>query len=137
MAAALALTIVLALRAHRRPFPDAVAYLRTPPADAPTALLQRAARLRPFVPSQGSVGYVSDATRSTDSSVRYDPAVLHHVLRQYALAPTLVVRGQDFPLVVGDFLWTTPDTADLARRGAWRVQNFGDGIFLLTRRRVP
>jgi hypothetical protein len=135
--AALTCAIVGALRAHRHAFPDSVEDLVRPPRDVYVAIARRAEPLRSLVSSQATVGYVSDASAEGSDTASNDPAVIHFRLMQYALAPTLVVEGKAAPLVVGDFLWRTPDSSALAKEGLERVRDVGDGVFLLRRRPVP
>ena len=55
---------------------------------------QRFAELRRAMPGSGVVGYVGEAGES---------GVADYYLAQYALAPVVVERSQDHPLVIGNF----------------------------------
>jgi hypothetical protein len=79
---------------------------------------KRFATLRAELPSRGIVGYVGDSD---------DSALPDYYLTQYALAPLVVDRGAQHPLVIGNFphSQTTPAIAGLAL-----LKDFGNGVFL-------
>ena len=136
----MAVAIVGGLWAHRRPFPDAIARLHEA-SDSAAMVIRRATVLRAFVPPQGAVGYINGGNPLPDSFIPPLPpatvrALAHYKLTQYALAPTLVLPGENFPLIVGDFSGVAPDTTLLSKRGFWVVRDLGAGLMLLAQRSV-
>lgn len=78
---------------------------------------QRFAGLRASLPQQGIIGYVGDPG---DLPAYY--------LAQYALAPLVVDRSSDHPLVVGNF--ADSQTANLPSAHLELVKDFGHGVLL-------
>jgi len=141
VAGAVAASLIAGLAAHRYAFPDALASFRLP-SDPQAAWVRRASAWRDLVPPQGTVGYLSRAHPWSDTLVPpFDTGVVQALVRyklvQYALAPTLVMRGAAFPIVVGDFSGALGDTVDLPKEGWSVVGNAGDGLLLLERRGGP
>lgn len=62
---------------------------------------RRLAGLRPLLPDSGMVGYASAGLRGR--SFASLEAMQDFFLTQYVLAPVIVVRSADLPLVVGDY----------------------------------
>ena len=84
---------------------------------------RRFAELKEALPRRGVVGYVSDEADASEEAKKY-------YLTQYALAPLVVVRGADRPLVVGNFAaGGTPAPA----AGLALVKDYGDGVVLFGR----
>jgi hypothetical protein len=77
----------------------------------------RFAALRPVLPKRGVVGYVGE---SDDSTADY-------YLAQYALAPLVVDRSANHPLVIGNF---PSSPLPLQTKGLRLVRDFGSGVLL-------
>ena len=76
----------------------------------------RFAALKTALPAQGVVGYVGDSS---------DP-VADYYLAQYALAPLVIDRSPNHPLVVGNFPAAPPATQDHLQL----LTDFGNGVLL-------
>jgi len=81
---------------------------------------QRFAALKKQLPTAGIVGYVGDPTDSTPED---------YYLTQYALAPLVVDASIGHQLVVGNF---PSGQIPASLPGLREVQNFGNGVVLLT-----
>lgn len=77
---------------------------------------QRFAALRTDLPSRGVIGYIGANNES---------AISDYYLAQYALAPLVVDRSINHPLVVGNFTESTPLPPKLDL-----IKNFGNGVLL-------
>ena len=78
----------------------------------------RFAALKAELPSRGTIGYIGE---SSDS-------VAYYYLAQYALAPLVLDRSTNHPIVVGNFPVSSPEFPDADLQ---LVRDFGDGILLL------
>lgn len=78
----------------------------------------RFAALRAALPQHGVIGYVGDTG---------EPGVAPYYLAQYALAPLVLDRSLNHPLVVGNFSSSAP-TASFEKLRL--VQDFGNGVLL-------
>jgi len=85
---------------------------------------QRFAELRRALPGRGVVGYVGEAAES---------GVADYYLAQYALAPLVVERSQDHPLVIGNFPASQPASPPATVKGLVLVKDFGNGVLLLAK----
>ncbi|UCC71612.1 MAG: hypothetical protein JSV86_14665 [Gemmatimonadota bacterium] len=95
------------------------------PADRASRHEARFAPLREQLPARGVVGYASDGLAA--GSFTSLEAMQDYFLTQYSLAPLIVVRGADPPLVVGNFR-----TAQSALpEGTTVLRDLGDGVVLL------
>jgi hypothetical protein len=78
---------------------------------------QRFAELKTMLPDRGVVGYVGESG---------SPAEVGYYLAQYALAPLVVDRSPNHPLVVGNFRISTPPPPENLKL----VKDFGNGVLL-------
>ena len=78
----------------------------------------RFASLKAVLPQRGVIGYVGDAGES---------GVAPYYLAQYALAPLVLDRSPNHPLVVGNFP-LSPSAAPVEKLRL--VKDFGDGVLL-------
>ncbi len=76
---------------------------------------QRFSALRSSLPPQGIVGYIGDPGNLAD-----------YYLAQYALAPLVVDRSPNHPLVVGNF----PSSLHPAPHNLQLIKDFGNGVLL-------
>jgi hypothetical protein len=76
----------------------------------------RFAAMKAALPTRGVVGYVGESG---------DP-VADYYLAQYALAPLVIDRSPNHPLVVGNFPGSSPGTPDHLQLQA----DFGNGVLL-------
>ena len=111
-------TNLVYLRSHRRFDLDRLGR------DDVSAKEKRLASLKQALPARGVVGYVSDYPDEIE-------ATGHYYLAQYTLAPLVVVRGSDHPLVVGNFGAPVPAAPPAA--GLVLIKDFGDGVVLFGR----
>jgi hypothetical protein len=79
--------------------------------------------LRAALPPHGVVGYLGDP--------RFEPA--SYFLAQYSLAPMLLDRSEEHPLVVGNFDASTPTEA-IWPSDFTPLRDFGNGVILLQRK---
>ncbi len=79
----------------------------------------RFAGLKAALPPRGVIGYVGDAGES---------GVAPYYLAQYALAPLVLDRSPNHPLVVGNFPSGPPDRSTAAKLRL--VKDCGDGVLL-------
>jgi hypothetical protein len=77
---------------------------------------QRFATLKAALPPRGVVGYIGESS---------DP-VADYYLAQYALAPLVVDRSPDHPLVIGNFPAAQPSSSEHLQL----VTDFGNGVLL-------
>lgn len=82
---------------------------------------QRFAALKAALPSRGVIGYIGESGNS---------GIADYYLAQYALAPLVLDRSDNHPLVIGNFP-TSPSMK--AQSNTLRLQrDFGNGILLYT-----
>jgi hypothetical protein len=81
---------------------------------------ERFAALKSVLPSRGVVGYIGDPGNS---------GVADYYLAQYALAPLVIDRSKNHPLVIMN-VSTVPPKPDT--RGLEPVRNFGSGLVLFS-----
>jgi hypothetical protein len=81
---------------------------------------QRFAAIKPYLPSRGVIGYIGETGNS---------AIPDYYLAQYALAPLVIDRSLNHPVVVGNFPSLPPD---IASGHVKVVQDFGNGVLLLS-----
>ncbi|NIN70721.1 MAG: hypothetical protein GTO46_02055 [Gemmatimonadetes bacterium] len=137
--AALAATVFLALAGSVEALYQTVELHRDSRAATPAVGARRTGsqdqRLRPLrehLPPRGVVGYASDGW--SGNAFTTVEALQDYFLTQYALAPVIVLRGADFPIVVGNY---PADSA--AEQAAGRTypaglvvrRNLGEGVLLL------
>ncbi|MGD2153413.1 MAG: hypothetical protein PVG79_09100 [Gemmatimonadales bacterium] len=136
---ALAATVCLALAGSAETLYHTAATHRDSRIAAPAAGAQRTRaederlqRLRAHLPGRGVVGYVSGGW--SGSSFTTVEALQDYFLTQYAIAPVIVVRRTDLPIVVGNF----PADSTVATTGAMTVRaglvvrrDLGEGVLLL------
>ena len=93
---------------------------------------ERLQRLRAHLPGRGVVGYVSDGWNG--SSFTTVEALQDYFLTQYSIAPVIVVRRTDLPIVVGNYpADSAAETtgARTFRAGLVVRRDLGDGVLLL------
>jgi hypothetical protein len=110
---------------HLRSFFGMLQIVEPPQADDVVRHEQRLQALRAALPQRGVVGFVSDATRSSDRRKRQR-------LASYVLSPLLVVESTEWPLVIGDFSDSEQSTQRIPPGFTVR-RDFGNGILLLAR----
>jgi hypothetical protein len=79
---------------------------------------QRFAALQETLPNQGVFGYIGESVNS---------ALPDYYLAQYALAPRVIDRSPDHPLVIGNFPSSAPTPPSSCLR---LIQDFGNGVLL-------
>jgi hypothetical protein len=136
---ALAATLCLALAGSAEKLYKTVATYRGSPAASPDAGARRIGeqderlqRLREYLPPRGIVGYASDGWNG--SGFTTVEALQDYFLTQYALAPVIVVRGTDLPIVVGNYPGDTATGTTGVRAypaGLVLRRDLGDGVLLL------
>jgi hypothetical protein len=103
---------------------------------------QRFGELRKVLPPRGVVGFVSDEMEVNGNQEPIDktqrgwwlaPEVKKYYLTQYALAPLIVVRGTDKPLIVGNFSNGWNETITRAH-GLTPLRDFGNGVVLFEKK---
>jgi hypothetical protein len=100
--------------------------------DAASMWNNRLEGLRADLPDQGQIGYLSEidipgmAFDIVDTNEEY-------VLTQYFLAPNILIRGRDFPYVVGNFTDAEiqEDSQLETLTGLKVLASYGEGIYLL------
>jgi hypothetical protein len=80
--------------------------------------------LRPLLPANGVVGYLSDIPVGDKQSTG------EYYLAQYSLAPVVVVTNTDQRLVVGNFHTPDPDASLYTKQGLRPLANLGNGAWL-------
>jgi hypothetical protein len=91
---------------------------RSTPDDVAQRSDLRFAKLKAALPQRGVIGYVGGTGKS---------GVASYYLAQYALAPVVLERSPNHPLVVGNFPSGSPDDSAAKLR---LIKNFGDGVLL-------
>jgi hypothetical protein len=137
--AALAATVVLALAGSVEALYQTVALHSDSRVAAPAVGAQRTGeqderlqRLREHLPPRGVVGYASDGW--SGNAFTTVEALQDYFLTQYALAPVIVLRGTDLPIVVGNYpADSAAETAGARTYPAGLVarRDLGDGVVLL------
>jgi hypothetical protein len=100
--------------------------------DASTLWEKRIEKLRDDLPETGDIGYLSEidipgtAYDAVDTNEEY-------VLTQYYLAPRKIIRGSQYPLVIGNFANLEIQDASMLEEmvGLKVVASYGYGIYLL------
>ena len=90
--------------------------------DGVTIYERRFQEIKPLLPAQGVVGYVSDAQ---DEGAEF-------YLTQYSLAPLIIDKTQPHEFVVGNFANRTVDASKLTKMTLTLRKDFGNGIKLFT-----
>jgi hypothetical protein len=137
--ATLAATVFLALAGSVEALYQTVALHRdsrvaTPAVGAPRTGNQdeRLQPLREHLPPRGVVGYASDGWNG--NAFTTVEALQDYFLTQYALAPVIVLRGTDFPLVVGNYRADSaaePAADRTYPAGLVVRRNLGEGVLVL------
>jgi hypothetical protein len=96
--------------------------------DEITMYENRFSGLLELLPKLGVVGYISDNIDNPD----HDTKAFY--LTQYAIAPTIVVREKNRPLVVGNFKDTEVRTEELEKYGLSLSKDFNNGVMLFVRK---
>jgi hypothetical protein len=135
----LAATVFLALAGSAEKLYLTVAVYRDSPIAASAAGAQRTGdqdkrlqRLREHLPPRGVVGYASDGWDG--NSFRTIEAMQDFFLTQYAVAPVIVLRGTDLPIVVGNYHADStagPSAGRTYPAGLVVRHDLGDGVVLL------
>lgn len=82
--------------------------------------------IRPHLPRNGTVGFITDLSLPVggeDWSFAY-------MLTQYTLPPLVVVGHPNLPLVVGVFNLEIPEPGKLAESGLVPIRYYGNGVIL-------
>ena len=98
----------------------------------PSVQDQRLRPLREHLPPRGVVGYASDGLAG--NSFTSVEALQDYILTQYALAPVIVLRTADLPLVVGIYSVGSAADSTAARpypAGLVVLRDLGEGVVLL------
>jgi hypothetical protein len=135
----LAATVFLALAGSAEALYQTIALYRDSHVATPAAGAQRTSeqdeRLRPLrehLPPRGVVGYTSDGWNG--GSFTTVEALQDYFLTQYSLAPVIVLRGTDLPIVVGNYpadATTEPAAGRAYPAGLVVRRDLGNGILLL------
>ena len=92
-----------------------------------TAFENRFVRLKQRLPSVGVFGYIDDTTDPNNTSLQY-------TLTRYALAPHLLEKTNRPELVIGNFRQLPPKRNIWVDQGLILIEDFGDGVFLFSKR---
>jgi hypothetical protein len=90
--------------------------------------LVQARAMKPFLPSRGLVGYVTDDLSSMHLHFRF-------LIMQHALAPLYIDRNNPHPYIVGNFLKPPGSLRITPDYDLETVRDFGDGLILFRNRR--
>lgn len=94
---------------------------------------RRMAPLKAALPiSRGFVGYVSDSSEACFDCTNLDDQI-EYALTQYALAPIVVNKGDNYEWVVGNFGKGAFAAWSQSRPGEFEIVRFPYGIYLLHR----
>lgn len=83
--------------------------------------------LRQVLPRRAVLGYISDNASNEET------LTARMYIARYALAPLVIVRSLDYPLIVGNFSKTSPDIEIYRKQGLIPLRNFGNGVVLFRR----
>ena len=83
--------------------------------------------LRQALPRRAVLGYISDASADEETSE------YRILIARYALAPLVIVKSLDYPLIVGNFRKTSPDLGIYRKQGLIPLRDFGNGVVLFSR----
>ncbi len=95
---------------------------------------ERLRRLREHLPPRGIVGYASDGL--SGGSFTSAEAMRDYFLTQYSLAPLIVLRDTDLPIVVGNYPADSTGEPGFDRKypeGLIVRRDLGDGLLVLER----
>ncbi len=98
--------------------------------DGPSQWESRMGNLKPYLPSGGVIGYLSerDMPGLSFSPIDQDEEM---VMTQFFLAPRIIEEGANRPLIVGNFGSPETDLAAIEQHfGIRLVKNVGMGIYL-------
>jgi hypothetical protein len=105
-----------------------------PPKAPVTIHEERIRQLKPFLPVQGEVGYVTTVANerifADEKSMRNVEYLAQYVLTQYTLSPLIVRNRPNLPLVVGNFLSGPPPAGFVEQLGLVPERDFGEGLIL-------
>jgi len=103
-------------------------FIKSKGTDEITMYEERFSALLGLLPKQGVVGYISDKFDNPD----HDTKAFY--LTQYAIAPTLLVREKNRPLVVGNFKDTELRAKEFEKYGLELSKDLNNGIMLFVRK---
>ena len=113
---------------------NARSYEKAPETDPVTIHERRIAQLKEFLPSSGSVGYITtvenDRIFTAEKSFSNVEFLAQYILTQYTLAPLVVRNSADFPVVIGNFIDGEPAPGFLEKNSLAPIRDFGDGLIL-------
>jgi hypothetical protein len=128
------LVIVTCLSAFQALWQNARSYEEAPETDPVTIHERRIAQLKEFLPSSGSVGYITtvenDRIFAAEKSFSNVEFLAQFVLTQHTLAPLLVRNSPDFPVVVGNFLDGEPAPGFREKYHLVLLRDLGNGLIL-------
>jgi hypothetical protein len=90
------------------------------PIDAITLNEKRYEELKPYLLRRGIVGYMSDVH-----------SIKEYYLTQYTLAPVIVVKTKDYPLIIGNYQGTIAGPENFKNGDLFLLRDFGNGVSLL------
>jgi hypothetical protein len=113
---------------------NARSYEEAPKTDPVTIHEIRITQLKEFLPSSGSVGYITtienDRIFAAEKSFSNVEFLAQYVLTQYTLAPLVIRNSPDFPVIIGNFIDGPPAPGFLEKNSLHSIRDFGDGLIL-------
>src|SRR5215471_7224245 len=103
-------------------------HITTIPSDEVSLYERRLETLKQILPQRAFLGYVGD----TDD-LRVELFMKRYVLTQYILAPLIIIRRADLPIVIGDFHDTHSYAVIPKRNGLVLIRDLGNGVQLFWR----
>jgi len=108
-------------------------HITTIPSDEVSLYERRLETLKQILPQRAFLGYVGDTDVGDTDDLRVELFMKRYVLTQYILAPLIIIRRADLPIVIGDFHDTHSYAVIPKRNGLVLIRDLGNGVQLFRR----
>jgi len=108
-------------------------HITTIPSDEVSLYERRLETLKQILPQRAFLGYVGDTDVGDTDDLRVELFMKRYVLTQYILAPLIIIRRADLPIVIGDFHDTHSYAVIPKRNGLVLMRDLGNGVQLFRR----
>jgi hypothetical protein len=108
-------------------------YIITIPSDEVSLYKRRLEPLKQTLPQRAFLGYVGDTDVGDTDDLRVQLFMKRYVLTRYILAPLIIIRRADLPIVIGDFHDTRSYAVIPKSNGLVLMRDLGNGVRLFRR----
>ena len=108
-------------------------HITTIPSDEVSLYERRLETLKQILPQRAFLGYVGDTDVGDTDDLRVELFMKRYVLTQYILAPLIIIRRADLPIVIGDFHDAHSYAVIPKSNGLVLMRDLGNGVQLFRR----